>query len=536
MSFLAGLKNHFDFSQTKSQSVLVHSLRLGFLLLVLFITLTFQFVENRVEATSVFVPLYYLIGLSLLFQCAYLLFYDRVFSNRLLTSFLFFFEAFYITGLIYFIGIQQSVLVFLYLVNLILYGILFQRRGALFLALWTSILFSILISLDSSLSGNTAYLAIGVNNLAFFTVAYLAGFLSEQLNVMGAQLKEKVRDVATLRNLNDLILRNMGSGLATADNSERILQLNPKAEQLLGLQVGAGTGQLISDLLPGVDFLQAKSGRPFDAEFKRDGERRIFNISVSPLKDDTGHLQGQIISFSDETHMRSLEKRLRQSEKMAAIGQLATGIAHEIRNPLAGISGSIQLLQADDADVEQNGKLMKIVEREISRLNNLITEFLDFAKPEAPMEDHIRLGSLVEEIIGFVQLDQNMQEIPCRFEEVESIVVLGNRDKLKQAFLNIIVNAFQALESVDSPQLEISVYRSGDYGTVSVKDNGIGMTDTLKQRIFEPFHTTKHKGTGLGLAITHSIFESHGAQIQVESEVGVGTEFRMSFKILRNGI
>lgn len=525
-------RSHFDFSKTESQSFIVHSVRFVFLLLVLFITISFQFLENRIDALGAFYPLYVLIGISFVLQVGYLSLFKSLYRNKIVTSFLFFFEAFYVTGLIYFIGIQQSILIFLYLVNLILYGILFQRKGAVSLALWTSILFSFIISLDTSLEGNTAYLAVGVNNLAFFTVAYLAGYLSEQLNIMGEQLKEKVRDVATLKNLNDLILKNIGSGLLTVDNSGFVLQANPKAFSLLDVRAQTLNGSKVSDLLPGLELDSRDADKEFDLLLKKQSEKRIFNITISQLFDESKNRQGKIISFQDETHLRALEKRVRQSEKMAAIGQLATGIAHEIRNPLAGISGSIQLLQTSDVDIEQSNKLMRIVEKEISRLNNLITEFLDFAKPEAPMEDQILIGQLLEEIMNFTKNDQNRSQVNTEFSCDQDIKILGNRDKLKQAFLNIIVNSFQALEDAEEPNVKISVRQEGDYALVSIQDNGIGMSEALRERIFEPFHTTKHKGTGLGLAITHSIFESHGAQVLVESEVGKGTEFRISFKVI----
>lgn len=530
MSGILSLQAAFDFSKTESQSFLIHSIRLAFLLIVFFITFSFQVLETRIDALEVFYPVYVLIGISFSLQIAYFAFFKTLYRNRYATSFLFFFESFYITGLIYYIGIQQSILIFLYLVNLILYGILFQRRGGVILALWTSVLFSFIVSLDTSLEGNTAYLAVGVNNLAFFTVAYLSGFLSEQLNIMGEQLKEKVRDVATLKNLNELILKNMNSGLVTVDSQNMILQMNPKASQLLGINREKAFGQSLVEKMPGLDIDNRTINKEFDLVFTKENEKRLFNVNISGLFDESGSEQGKIVNFEDETHLRALEKRVRQSEKMAAIGGLAAGIAHEIRNPLAGISGSIQLLQVNDGDVEQGQKLMGIVVKEIDRLNNLITEFLDYAKPEAPKEDQVSLSHLLNEILEFSKTEYPNVKVETEFESEGNCTILGNRDKLKQAFLNIIVNAFQAMDSSDDSKLRVSVKKNGNRVVLSIKDNGSGMSDDLKERIFEPFHTTKHKGTGLGLAITHSIIDSHGADIQVESQVGQGTEFRIQFK------
>ncbi len=526
------LLSRFDFSKTESQAFVVHSVRLAFLVVVLAFTLSFQLLESRVEASHVFTPLYSLIGASFLLQVFFLSFFKSLYKKTLFVSFLFFFETFYITGLIYFIGVQQSLLIFLYLVNLILCGILFQRQGALLLALWTSILFSFIVSLDTGLTGNTAYLAVGVNNLAFFTVAYLSGYLSEQLNVMGEQLKEKVKDVEVLKNLNDLILKNMSSGLITIDSQQLILQSNPAAHYILGLGGEDMLRQPIVEFVPGLDLEDPIFDKEFDVVLRKSNEKRILRVNMSQLRDDQDRVQGSIVSFQDQTHLRTLEKRLRQSEKMAAIGQLAAGIAHEIRNPLAGISGSIQLLQGDNSDAEQSAKLMSIVNREIDRLNNLITEFLDFAKPEAPMEDQIDLSSLMDDVILFVKNDANQGALQIETHLQDGLLILGNRDKLRQAFLNIIVNGVQAMSASETPKMIVNAKKSGAFVIVSIKDQGVGIPDDLKERIFEPFHTTKSKGTGLGLAITHSIIEAHGAEIHVDSEMGVGTEFRLQFQSL----
>lgn len=529
------VKGQFDFSQTEGQAFVVHSIRVAFLALVFFVVLAFQFLESRIVSDHAFYPIYWIIGLSFLCQIMYLVFFKSLYRNRYVTSLLFILESIYITFLIYYIGIQQSILIFLYLVNIILCGVLYQRKGALMLALWTSMLFSLIISLDPSIGGYTSYLAVGVNNLAFFTIAYLSGYLSEQLNIMGAQLEEKVRDVKTLKNLNELILVNMSSGLMTVDAQGLVVQHNPAAISILGLRNNEVLGKKLLEILPQLplNFLESKN-QGFDLNYRRENEKRLLRVHISQLADESGHRQGQVVAFQDETHLRSLEKRVRQSEKMAAIGQLAAGIAHEIRNPLAGISGSIQLLQSSDSTVEESGKLMKIVVKEIDRLNNLITEFLDFAKPEAPMEDQINVSQLVEEIVDFVLMDNKSVPVKKSFSGNKDLYIIGNRDKLKQAFLNIIVNACQAMEKSDQPTLSVEVKKVGTYALVSIGDNGMGMDEKLKERIFEPFHTTKHKGTGLGLAITHSILESHRAEIQVESEVGEGTQFNIQFNLLNS--
>ncbi len=520
----------FDFSKRRNLTVVVHLLRLLFLLLILAIILFFQFMETRIDISDFFYPVYCLIGVSFVFHVLFFVFLKTLYKNFWIHSFLFFFEAIYATGLIYFIGIQQSVLIFLYLANLIFHGVLFHRRMVLVLAFWTSVLFSFIVSMDTSLAGNTVYLAVGVNNLTFFTVAWLSGFLGEQFTLMGERLKKSTKDIKILKNLNDLILNNMSSGLVTVDHNHLVLQANPEALRLLRQEMGDMKGKDVKLLIPGFDPEACPPGKRLDHVFKRGNEKRLWAITVNQLFDESRISKGKIINFQDETHIRLLEKRLRQSEKMAAIGQLAAGIAHEIRNPLAGISGSIQLLQSDGDNSEQDRKLMNIVTREIDRLNHLITEFLDFARPEAPMEDQIKLGSLLMEIVQLVKNDSHTTDlVDLLIDCDENIIIRGNRNKLKQAFFNIVMNAFQAMKSVESPRLQMTLGQEKTSVCVILKDNGIGMSDELKERIFEPFHTTKQRGTGLGLAITHSILESHGAGIQVDSEQGLGSEFQIRF-------
>ena len=265
----------FDFSKTEGQTFVVHSVRIAFLALVFFIVLAFQFLESKIVAEQAFYPVYLLIAVSFFGQSLYFILFKKLFRNTFVTATLFAMESIYITGLIYYVGIQQSILIFLYLVNIILCGILYQRRGALLLALWTSILFSFIISLDPNIGGHTAYLAVGVNNLAFFTVAYLSGYLSEQLNIMGRKLEEKVRDVKTLKNLNELILSNMSSGLLTVDYKGEIVQFNPAAISILGVKKTEIHGSPVIEILPSISHkINEGVDSIFDLSFRREGEKR----------------------------------------------------------------------------------------------------------------------------------------------------------------------------------------------------------------------------------------------------------------------
>ena len=253
-------------------------------------------------------------------------------------------------------------------------------------------------------------------------------------------------------------------------------------------------------------------------------------LSFSPLSDDQGVRLGSILLIDDITSFKKLETRVMQSEKLAAVGQLAAGIAHEIRNPLAGISGSVQLLQSEASMNQDQKKLMSIAIKEIDRLNHLITEFLDYARPVGAELTKINFSILLEETLDSLRNDPIAKHIAIEKNLDPGLHILGHGDKLKQALLNILVNAIQSMESTTKKTLTVRLFQHDSSVTLVIQDTGVGISEKNIKKIFEPFHTTKVKGTGLGLAIVHSILEAHSAQIDVKSVVSEGTTFSLTFE------
>ncbi|MES2962584.1 MAG: ATP-binding protein [Bdellovibrionota bacterium] len=531
----------FDFTKSRAQMVIIEAVRLGFLLAILAITLIFQALQPEFVNIEVILPVYIMMACAFAVNALYLIFFEDALKIWISTAILFSFEAIFITSLIHFTGVNQSIFLFLYLVNIILCGFVFQRRGALLLALWTSVLFSVLMILGPDLRGQTLFFAVGLNNLAFFAVAMLSGFLSEQINFMGSALMAQGKDLRALKNLNALIIDNIATGLLTVDSEGRIIQANRAACDILDRPVRQIVGESLEVVVPDL-FEKVKSATKsrqedgeaadrFDVTYKDPSdEKTILEITVSPLPTESA-MPGFIVTFQDLTRIRRLEYQVRQSEKMAAVGQLAAGIAHEIRNPLASISGSIQMLGGSfTARQEEEQQLMRIVMREIDRLNNLITEFLDFVRPPTLKDDPVDLNQLIRDVLEMIKFNKTLRpevKLVVKFEATS--VISGNRDQLKQAFLNIIINGYQAMNDSALAELAISTGDAGGKVIVKIRDSGCGIDEKGLRKIFEPFHTTKPKGTGLGLAVTHKIIESHEGRIFVESTKGVGTEFTLEF-------
>lgn len=514
---------------------LIHSLRTFLFVAVLLFTLSFQIFQKNFINFDVWMPVYFVLFSCFVFNSIFLLGFHFFENHDWSTGVLLAIDAILITALLNFTGVSQSLFVFLYFVTILLAGLVFGRKGAFLTAFWIGGLYSWLFALNPFVAGDGIYFPLALNLAAFFSVAGLSGSLSEQIDFMGLRLEESSRKFEALSYLNDLIVDNMPSGLITLNKDLTIEFTNERARSILKEQ--DLIGQNLSSLLPPVylslskfDFTDLRPVLREELSLDIDQQSRLLEITTCPLRDDEQNQQGYLMIIQDATDVKKMEKQLRQKEKLAAVGQLAAGIAHEIRNPLASISGSIQLLVGQpDVDPEK-AKLMNIVLREIDRLNDLITEFLDYVRPEELKQESMDLNVLIREIMEQIRFNKSLrQDIKQRLDLQGKAWILGNRDKLKQALLNMVINSYQAMELIKDPELKIETFDEDGKVILKIVDQGIGIPSEMLDRIFEPFHTTKPRGTGLGLAITHKILEAHLAQISVESQVNMGTTLRIEF-------
>ncbi|MBW2416353.1 MAG: PAS domain S-box protein [Deltaproteobacteria bacterium] len=361
----------------------------------------------------------------------------------------------------------------------------------------------------------------GIHVAGFLAVALLAHRLTDQLRLRQDELIE-------LGDLHARIVDNVSSGLLTVDQLDRITSFNQEAERITGYRREEVMGRGLSKLFTNLRDLEGRAPvhrleLPFE---NRAGGTLHLGFSRSPLRDGRGETIGAVLIFQDLTHVRAMEEELRRSERLTAVGQLAAGLAHEIRNPLGSLSGAIELLAGDLPDADATSRrLLRIVGRETERLNRLVSDFLVYAGTRPVELERIELAPLLDEVAGLVAKGEHAG-LPVEIDVPADAAVLGSPDQLRQVFWNLLLNAAQSEPSDGRVRIRARAVDENRI-EVEVSDRGRGIAPESLERIFEPFYTTRSKGTGLGLALVHRMVEAHGGQISVQSEVSQGTSVRL---------
>ncbi len=442
--------------------------------------------------------------------------------------------------LVYVTGGAQSPYTFLYALSIVAAGALSYRRGAVVVTIaslvavtvtaliaWTALL-GLPMSAQAhpqDQSGVALIRTLGVNYAALIGVGALAFIFGDQLQRGAESLATTRRAVADLYTLHQDIVRSLASGLITIAPDSTVLAANVAAGEILRRPVQAMLGQPIDTLMPGLSAMLAVGAlKRADVVVKTStGQELTVGVTVSPLRDVHDQVIGRIVNFQDLTELRRLEQQTRLQERLVTVGQLAAGIAHEIRNPLASISGSIELLKQAPQASEDDRTLMTIVNREIARLNVLIGDLLDYANPRAPRLVDFDLGVLVEETLQVARGDQAFGDVEVTCEVTRPLPISADPAKLRQVLWNLVRNAADAA-SAGGKHVTVTATGGPDTATITVSDDGPGIPPAQLARIFDPFFTTKSKGTGLGLATSHAVIGEHNGRIDVESEVGKGTK------------
>jgi len=443
--------------------------------------------------------------------------------------------------LVYATGGAESPYVFLYALSIVGAGALSYRGGAVAVTL-ASISSLIAVSLLAwtqaialpalsqihpwEQSGVEFGRTLGINFAALIGVGALSFIFGDQLQRGAETLATTRKAAADLLTLHEDIVRSLSSGLITIAPDGVVLTANVAAADILG-QPPALAGQPIDKLMPGLSALVATGyGELRRADLQLADDLTV-GVTVSPLRDVRNHVIGRVVNFLDLTELRRLEAQSRRSERLAMVGQLAAGVAHEIRNPLASISGSIELLRQGPAASDDDRTLMAIVHREIQRLNVLIGDLLDYANPRPAQPVDFDLGVMVEETLQVARGEQAFATVDMVMEVDRPLPVHADPAKLRQVLWNLLRNAADAA-GLGGKHVHVDARCGADATTIVVSDDGPGIAADQLGRIFDPFFTTKSKGTGLGLATCHAIVAEHGGHIDVASEPGKGTRMVVS--------
>jgi two-component system sensor histidine kinase PilS (NtrC family) len=438
-------------------------------------------------------------------------------------------------------GIDSS-LNFLYPLVIVVACMLLPRVWGYLSAALAFILFGSILELDYYLvvpSYSTSHpklkalqVVIFVNLFAYFAIAYLAGLLMSKLRQVDVQLKDASGALRNLQALHENIVQSMSGGVITTSLDGRITLVNRAAQQLLEISEAELRGRSVADIFQ--DPLPHFGGARADAEVRYvavNGFRKTFRVLVSALNVSARGDLGFVYSFDDLTEIRRLEREVRMQDRLAAVGRLAAAIAHEIRNPLTSIAGSVSMLSDAPSLSPEERHLLQIVIRESDRLNNIITDFLAYSRGKQYTFARVNLIPLLEDTLTLLEHRLTAEnagiELQRNFPKSEAWV-LADGDKLKQVFWNFCENAVRAMKSKSKDKggiLNVILAERGPDWEMSFSDTGPGINPQQTEKIFEPFQSNFEGGTGLGLAIVYQIVQAHDGKVWARSELGKGTSF-----------
>lgn len=516
--------------------------------------------------------LYVLAGSVCALTCVYIIIIPLLKRFTLFAHVQIMVDIIFVTFLLYITGGINSIFSFLYSIAIIAASICLYIYGGMLAATISSILYAALICLQhyhliaplqissfiaSGYTDERLYFPIIVNVSAFYLIAVLGSFLAEQAKKTRLQLREKQIDIEKLELVHENIIQNITSGLLTLDQKGNIITFNSAAEDITGYTHTEVYLRHVQEVFPDMqsilnrdthDTAQIMPGPRFEMPFiRRDGKTIYLGFSLSPLRDNAGHAVGSILIFQDLTDYKEMQESVKRMDRLAVVGRLAAGIAHEIRNPLASISGSIQVLKKSLKLSDSDARLMDIILRESNNLNMLISDFTQFARPEKQDKERLNLKALIGEVIAIFKNSPDCKNIITIHEDIKDAVsVLANRQQFKQVLWNLIINAAQAMPP-EGGSITLTARMKGNgvqppgitplmkgslqeplpetWVEMQVADTGCGIQGKDLEAIFDPFFTTKDNGTGLGLSIVHKIIQEHGGTVVVDSIPGRGTKF-----------
>src|SRR5947209_8658044 len=490
---------------------------------------------------SVFLIFLAVASLSIIYALV-LRFNDR---RQLQAGLQFFIDVLIVTWLVWVTGDVQSPFAALYIVIISLASIFLGARAALIVsvgcaAIFTALSMAVLWGVVSPFKTPEAesstlkvIQAVGLNDVAFLVVGLLAARLAQRQSRYDVQLTEATQTLANLRALHERIVESIRSGVITTDLQGRIYIFNSAAEEITGYEAEDVRGQEVSIFFGELreqieESMQAAEAGEASPSYEADcltaeGLRLRLGFSIFPHFAESGETTGLVITFQDLTQVRALEETSRRQDRLAAVGRVAASIAHEIRNPLAAMRGSIQVLRSEMDGGSSQAELMEIILPESDRLNRIITDYLTYARPRSAVHMSVDVREVLSETFTLLRHSPEIEDGHSLEEDYpdQEMIVNADASQLKQVFWNIARNALQAMP--EGGALSVSLRAApGNRLRITFRDSGVGMSPEQVEHLFEPF-SSRTGGTGLGLSIVYQIIRDHGGIINVRSREGQGT-------------
>jgi len=463
------------------------------------------------------------------------------------------FDTVFAALLVYGTGCSQSIFTPVFILPVIAGGLIMSRKGGLFAAASATLLYGAdllleyfgLVPMQVAGSGFVpahdllkAANLFAVYGTTFFVTGLLSGTLAARLQSTEEALSQASLEYDRLSLLYKQIFDDISTGIITTDENECITSCNTAAGRITGYAPEEATGRRLDEVIPGLQLKNSANRQVMDLT-KKDGTVIRIGYSVSHLNlpslpsaqvDEDNHCK--IITLQDISKIEAMEKRVREAEKMAAIGEMSASIAHDFRNPLAAISGSAQLLASEAANCQGPGKqLSTIIYRESKRMARTISEFLQFARPAPVQAEWCSLDRVIEEAIASSKHLQNaLAKKKISVTLPEKIDAFGDRQQLQTILVHLLENGliFSQQQGGGVHLRATEIEREAEsWLCIEIEDQGQGIDPSVQDKIFQPFFTTREQGTGLGLAIVSQIVELHNGSIEVESEPGQGCTMKI---------
>jgi two-component system sensor histidine kinase PilS (NtrC family) len=529
-------------------------------------------VQVKAPGTLPVDPFFFLIGLTYALTAIYALTLRFVDRHHWLVDVQLAGDALIVSAIVHFTGGATSYFTTLYALPIIAASITLYWRGAVLVAFLSAMLYSGIVMAQYAgpfgpavvLGGDpevllpplrVALFTLGLNLFGLLAIAMLSGYLAEGLRRADARLERASSQIADLQAFNQHVIDSLTSGLATIDAAGRLLSFNPAAQAITGLSAQDAIGRTVTEVLQfPPDVLRAMTaatgGGGYRAEFgfaRADGRHIELGFSTAPFLTPAGP-SGHLVTFQDVTETKKREREARVQQRLAAVGEMAAGIAHEIRNPLASMAGSIQVLRQELPLTEEQAQLMDIVLRESERLNDTIKSFLAYARPQRQSTTRIDLRGVVRDTATLLRNGPEFGEghdVQIDTPE-EPVWYFADENQIRQIVWNLATNGLRAMPNGGCLRLGVEIRRvppdligpSAEESAIMiirVSDEGIGIPTEELDRIFQPFRGAFSRGTGLGLAIVHRIVTDYGGEIEVSSTPASGTTVTVKLPVRAPG-